>query len=85
MSLLKAEMELITAPCPSRLATRPNILPWVVFRVGECQEAATVGRQQSPISASVREMTALGRLLGRNLVWGANKKLFWLFFLMKVK
>lgn len=60
MSLLKAEMEVAAAPCPFCLATRPNIPPWVVSHVGQCQEAAAVGRQQSPINASVREITSLG-------------------------
>lgn len=49
MSLPKAEMELITAPCPFPLATRPNVSPWVVSHADECQEAATVSRQQSPV------------------------------------
>lgn len=60
MSLLKAEMELITAPCPFPLNTRPNIPLWVVFHIGECHEAVTVIRQQSSLSASVRETALLG-------------------------
>lgn len=41
MSLLKAELELITAPCPFHLPARPSTLPlWVVFHTGECEVVA---------------------------------------------
>lgn len=86
MSLPKTEMELIAAPCPFHLATRTSTLsPWIAFHAVECQEAVTVGRWQTPIGASVREITALGRLPDRNLVLEANLRLCLFFFLTEVE
>lgn len=44
-----------------------------------------MGRWQTPIGASVREITALGRLPDRNLVLEANLRLRLFFFLTEVE
>lgn len=80
MSLWKAEMELIAAPCPFHLASRASTFsPAGVFHAGECQEAATVCRQQSPISASVRGNDCSGATATQNSCFGANRRCLFFF------